>query len=305
MIRLLHASAGHTRQVWKARFVAVEQLTTIVGHLAPDLDCLTAIWILVRFGGARNAALQFVPAGQTLHNRPADEDPHIIHVDTGGGQFDHHTPGAQGVCAAELVRRSIAPDDEALARLVAQVNQIDNASAPRGSQGFFNVNALVNGYNLLFPNRPHHVAYAMLPNLDAWYEHEQRQIRLERAFARRIEFDTPWGLGIALDGDDGGSGKLAYRHGAVLYAYRNEQGWMGIAARSRSNVDLSPVYHDLQIIDHDADWYLHPGKRMLLCGTPKAPPRSLSRLTLDELVRVIQGEALFLEHSSSVADRRR
>ncbi len=283
----------------------MEQLTTIVGHLAPDLDCLTAIWILVRFGGAHNAALQFVPAGQTLHNRPADEDPHIIHVDTGGGRFDHHAPGLQGLCAAELVRRSIAPDDEALARLVEQVNQIDNASAPRGSQGFFNVNALVAGYNLLFPNRPHHVAYAMLPNLDAWYEHEQRQIRLEKAFARHVEFDTPWGLGIALDGDDGGSSKLAYRHGAVLYAYRNQQGWMGIAARSRSNVDLSPVYHDLRIVDRDADWYLHPGKRMLLCGTPKAPPRSLSRLTLDELVRVIQGEALFMECSQPVADRRR
>jgi hypothetical protein len=296
---------ARARQAWKASFVAVEQLTTIVGHLAPDLDCLTAIWILVRFGGARNVALQFVPAGQTLHNRPADEDPHIIHVDTGGGQFDHHTRDAQGLCAAELVRRSIAPDDEALARLVEQVNQIDNASAPRGSQGFFNVNALVAGYNLLFPNRPHHVAYAMLPNLDAWYEHEQRQIRLEKAFVRHVEFETPWGLGIALDGDDGGSSKLAYRHGAALYAYRNQQGWMGIAARSRSNVDLSPVYHDLRIVDRDADWYLHPGKRLLLCGTPKAPPRSLSRLTLDELVRVIQGEALFMEHPQPVADRRR
>jgi hypothetical protein len=295
----------YTRQVWKASFVAVEQLTTIVGHLAPDLDCLTAIWILVRFGGAGNAALQFVPAGQTLHNRPPDEDPRIVHVDTGGGRFDHHRPDAQGVCAAELVRRSVAPDDEALARLVEQVNQIDHASAPRGSQGFFNVNALVSGYNLLFPNRPHHVAYAMLPNLDAWYEHEQRQIRLEKAFARRVEFETPWGLGIALDGDDGGSSKLAYRHGAVLYAYRNEQGWMGIAARSRSNVDLSPVYHDLRIIDRDADWYLHPGKRMLLCGTPKAPPRSLSRLTLAELVRVIQGEALFMEHAAPVVNRRK
>lgn len=274
----------------------MEQLTTIVGHLAPDLDCLTAIWILVRFGGACDASLRFVPAGHTLDDRPPDADPQIVHVDTGGGRYDHHHIAARGVCAAELVRRHIAPEDEALERLVHQVNQIDNAVAPPASHGFFNVNALVNGYNLLFPNRPHHVAYAMLPNLDAWYEHETRQIRLEHAFARRIEFDTPWGLGIAMEGDDGGSSKLAYRHGAVLYAYRTRHGWMGIAAQSRSNVDLSLIYHDLQMVDADADWYLHPGKRMLLCGTPKAPPRAPSRLSLDELVRVIQGEAMFLEH---------
>ena len=56
----------------------MEQPTTIVGHLAPDLDCLTAIWILIRFGGAADAELRFVPAGATLDQQPADADPRII-----------------------------------------------------------------------------------------------------------------------------------------------------------------------------------------------------------------------------------
>src|SRR6185369_3779435 len=140
---------------------------------------------------------------------------------------------------------------------------------------------------------PHQVASAMLPNLDAWYEHSARQLRLEAAFARRIEFDTAWGLGIALESEDGGSSKLAYSQGAVLYAYRDRHGWMGIAAQSRSNVDLMAVYQDLQQVDQGADWYLHPNHRLLLCGSAKAPPRVPSRLTLPELVRVIQGEAIF------------
>jgi hypothetical protein len=129
----------------------------------------------------------------------------------------------------------------------------------------------------------------MLPNLDAWHAHEARQLRLEAAFAHRLEFDTPWGLGIALESEDGGSSKLAYGRGAVLYAYRDSHGWMGIAAQARSNVDLAPVYQNLQAIDQGADWYLHPNHRLLLCGTAKAPPRVPSRLTLPELVRVIQG----------------
>jgi len=271
----------------------VEQPTTIVGHLAPDLDCLTAIWILIRFGGATNADLRFVPAGATLGGLLADADPQIVHVDTGGGRYDHHQPAVRSLCAAELVRRAVAPDDAALERLVQQVGRIDNATAPAGEHGFFNISSLITGYNLLFPNHPHHVAYAMLPNLDAWYEHEARQIRLEAAFARRIEFPTLWGLGIAMESDDGGSSRLAYRHGAVLYAYRDGQGWMGVAAQARSTVNLSEIYADLRQVDSEADWYLHPSKRLLLCGTAKAPPRVPSRLTLAELVRVIQGETMF------------
>jgi hypothetical protein len=274
----------------------LEQLTTIVGHLAPDLDCLAAIWILIHFGGLANADLQFVPAGATLRDLRADSDPHIIHVDTGGGRYDHHQRRSRRLCSAELVRRAVAPNDPALERMVQQVCQIDNATAPAGEHGFFNISSLIAGYNLLFPTRPHHVAYAMFPNLEAWYEHEVRQLRLEAAFASRLEFDTPWGLGIAMESEDGGSSKLAYRHGAVLYAYRDGHGWMGVAAQSRSDVDLSPIYQDLRQVDQGADWYLHPNRRLLLCGTAKAPPRAPSRLTLADLVRVIQGEAIFYAH---------
>jgi len=279
-------------RTWKASVASLEQPTTIVGHLAPDLDCLTAIWILIRFDNAASAELEFVPAGTTWQQQPVDSNPHIIHVDTGAGRYDHHQRPSRTLCAAELVRRAIAPRDPALERMVRQVGQIDNATAPAGELGFFNINALITGYNLLFPNRPRHVAYAMLPNLDAWYEHEARQIRLEQAFARRLEFDTPWGLGIAMESEDGGSSKLAYRHGAVLYAYRDGHGWMGIAAQARSNVDLAPIYLDLQSVDQEADWYLHPNHRLLLCGSATAPPHVPSRLSLPELVRVIQGGAL-------------
>lgn len=263
----------------------------IVGHLAPDLDCLAAIWILVRFAGARAADLVFVPAGRTLDECPPDADPRIVHVDTGGGRFDHHQQADRSLSAAELVRRAVAPNDSALQRLVDQVTRIDNADLHGVRQPvFFNINDLIAGYNALYPNRPHHVAQAMMPNLDAWYEHEARQLRLERAFARRVEFHTRWGLGIAMQSDDGASSRLAYSRGAVLYAYRDGRGYMGIAAQSRSRVDLEPVYHDLKSVDATADWYLHPNHRLLLCGTPKAPPRHPSRLSLEELVAVIKGE---------------
>lgn len=263
--------------------------TVIVGHLAPDLDCLAAIWILLRFGKAGAADLQFVPAGRTLNDLPPDADPGIVHVDTGGGQFDHHHTPDPTLSAAELVRRAVVPGDEALRRMVEQVSRLDNAEAGPGRQPvFFNINDLIAGYNALYPNRPHHVARAMLPNLDAWYEHEQRQVRLERAFNKRLEFQTPWGLGIAMQSDDGASSRLAYSYGAVLYAYRDRKGYMGVAAQRRSSVDLEPVYRDLKRLDGEADWYLHPSHRLLLCGTAKAPPEHFSSLSLDDLVGVLK-----------------
>ncbi|NJN16891.1 MAG: hypothetical protein HC822_11800 [Oscillochloris sp.] len=261
----------------------------VVGHLSPDLDCLAAIWLLIRFGRAKEADLAFVPAGRTFDDQPVDSDPQIVHVDTGGGRFDHHHTDDSTLSAAELVRRELRPSDPALQRLVDHVTRIDHAEAGAGRLAtFFNINDLIAGYNALYPNRPHHVAQAMLPNLDAWYEHEQRQVRLERAFAARLEFQTRWGLGIAMQSDDGGSSRLAYSYGAVLYAYRDRRGYMGIAAQRRSSVDLTPIYSDLMQIDGAADWYLHPGRRLLLCGTPKSPPQTLSSLSLNELVEVIK-----------------
>ncbi|EFO81806.1 hypothetical protein OSCT_0383 [Oscillochloris trichoides DG-6] len=247
------------------------------------------MWIFIRFGGAKDADLVFVPAGRTLDNQPADTSPEIVHVDTGGGRFDHHHTADTTLSAAELVRREFAPNDAVLQRLVDQVTRLDHAEAYPGRQPiFFNINDLIAGYNALYPNRPHHVAQAMLANFDAWYEHEARQLRLERAFARRLEFETRWGLGIAMQSDDGASSRLAYSHGAVLYAYRDRRGYMGVAAQQRSTVDLEGVYHDLQRVDAEADWYLHPSHRLLLCGTPKAPPQHCSNLSLEELVGLLK-----------------
>lgn len=277
----------HLPTYWKASEPVAEP-PTIVGHLAPDLDCLAAIWLLLRFGGMAEARLEFVPAGATWEGRPTDADPRVVHVDTGGGRYDHHQRKAQNLCAAELVRRAVAARDVAIERMVRQVGLIDSARAPADALGFFNINALIAGYNQLYPAGPQQVAQAMLPNLDAWYAHEARQLRLEQAFAQRLEFATPWGLGIAMDSADGGSSRLAYGQGAVLYAYRDAQGWMGIAAQARSSVDLTPVYHALLALDQGADWYLHPSCRLLLCGSPKAPARTPSRLSLPELVQVIQ-----------------
>ncbi len=265
--------------------------STIVGHVYPDLDCLAAMWMLRRWGGYADAALQFVPAGTTLHNHPADADPDIIHVDTGNGRFDHHMTADTSLSAAELVRRTVAADDTVLERMVDVITLLDHARAEGGTAP--NIVDLIEGLNLLYVDQPEAVATAAFVTLDAWHAREAKHARLEAAFDNRVEFDTPWGFAIAMESPDGGSSRLAFREGAVLYIYRDGKGNVGVVARSRSAVDLSQVLRDLKRLDPDADWYLHPSKRLLVCGTPKAPPKKPSRLSLDELVGVLRGDYLF------------
>jgi hypothetical protein len=265
--------------------------TVLVGHLHPDLDCLGAMWILRRWGGLNDAALRFVPAGTTLGGVAVDSDPHIIHVDTGLGRFDHHDVADVSLSASELTRRAVASDDRILQRMVEAITRLDHARAEGGTA--LNIIDLIGGLNLLYPDTPEKVAAVVFMNLDAWYAFEQKQLSLEVAFGSRIEFDTPWGFGIAMESDDGGSSRLAFGAGAVLYVYRDGKGNMGIVARSRSTIDLTQTYHDLEHIDPDADWYLHPSKRLLVCGTLKSPPRVPSSLSLGEVVGVLRGDYLF------------
>lgn len=261
--------------------------SVIVAHLAPDLDCIAAIWIFKRFGGATDAQLRFVPAGTTLDNQPVDSDPRVVHVDTGSGRYDHHQRHVRTLSAAELVRRNVAAYDVALERIIRQVTAIDNATASE-CQGS-DLGMLANSFNVLYENDPARVVELMLPNLDAWYAHEQRQLLLTESFANRIEFHSPWGRGVAMQSVYGGSATMAYRGGAVLYAYREElHGWMGVAAQARANVDLTSLADQLAVVDAGAQWYLHPSKRLLLCGTAKAPVTRTSCLSLREIVTVIE-----------------
>ena len=52
---------------------------------------------------------------------------HTVHVDTGGGRFDHHHTNDLALSAAELVRRAVAPDD----RVLIAENTVTTVPSPR------------------------------------------------------------------------------------------------------------------------------------------------------------------------------
>ena len=75
----------------------------IIGHSSPDLDAITSVWLVKTFFPVwEEAEIAFVPAGTTLNKLPPDDNPEILHVDTGFGKFDHHQ-NSDYICAASLV----------------------------------------------------------------------------------------------------------------------------------------------------------------------------------------------------------
>ena len=258
--------------------VSIIQQPVLVGHRAPDLDCLAALWLLRRWGGYADSAVEFVAAG----SRHPDAD--AVHVDTGGGTFDHHQTSDTALSSAELVRRAVRADDWPLEQLILAVTADDHARAGDGTP--LRARDLVTGLNARYPNDPTQVLATMEANFEAWYAAATIREDQRRAFAERIEFETPWGLGVAVESTAGVASRDAYGMGAVLFAYRDQHG-MGVAAQAQSAVDLSRVYAELGRIDPQADWYLHPNRRLLLCGSPKAPPRVPSALSLDALIDLL------------------
>ena len=263
----------------------------IVSHYSPDLDSITSIWILMRFAGYDDAELQFVSAGSTLNDMAVDSDPDTIHVDTGLGMFDHHQDkqnGKNDKCAARLVADVYTPKNWSVNRIVEYVNLIDN-----GKISFeemvqpFSVVRLIRGMNICNPRDSKFIINIMLPCLDAWYESTKEEEAFYKEFENRLEFQTDWGLGIALKTDVPAAAQVAYSQGAVLFVYQGSTGALGITAAPSSNVNLSDLFENLQKLEPNANWFLHPSKKMLLCGSKKVRDINLSRLQLMDIVKLI------------------
>jgi len=137
-------------------------MKTIVTHIGPDLDAITSVWLVKTFlPGWEEAALAFVPAGNTLEGKPPDDTPEILHVDTGFGKYDHHQSDAD-TCASLLVYEEVKKEhgaDPALERLLHQVNDVDHFREvfypePTADVWDFGLVSQIDGWRLIYADDP-------------------------------------------------------------------------------------------------------------------------------------------------------
>ncbi len=247
------------------------------------------------------------------------EEADVIHTDTGLGPLDHHQINDDDVCATSRAfeyvlennesLRNDANKVEALKRIVEYAIDDDHFQQvfyenPDSSVHDFNIVSLISGIKLLYPKDDQTTLNFGMEILDSIYHYIENKVWAEREIEEKgIVFQTKWGKAIAVETLTDTVMKLSQAMGYVL-AVRKDPSAGSVRIKVRPlrrlkkiypegvfesiDIDLTPVYEKLKQMDPEATWYLHVSKRMLLNGSSKNTEMKGSKLTLSEVVEVIQ-----------------
>jgi len=242
----------------------------------------------------QSAAVDFIAAGPD-GGEMDKTDPDKVCVGVGRGQFDEHK-GDLNDCAASLVLAHVKEHDSleadvvmALQRIVDWVLLEDTGKLALMEYRDFCVPSVLRGEYDRAGKDSHAVASIGFAMLDALLHTQLNIIRLERDWEKRIEFESDFGRGIAMETSAHDADVFAYRRGFNLVVTVNvAHNYHSIRANVGSGVDLTPIYEELTRREPDAGWYFHHSKLMLICGGDLAPNVMPSRFSIDQLIELFK-----------------
>jgi len=273
----------------------------LVTHIFPDIDAITACWLLKRNDSDFDKAqIKFVPAGTTLDKQKADIDPEVIHVDTGLGRFDHHQTDER-TCASKLVleylkqEKKIGKKKEAgLNKLIELVTQIDHF------ENFFWEKPADDRYDLCLHQLFDYLKMSGRLNdrelvsqgfllLDALLFGLREKIKAEEEIKEGREFKTKWGKAVGMETKVSRVLKLGQKMGYVLVLTKDpEKGFVVIKCQPKKELNLEEAYKALSQADKQADWFFHKSKHIILNGSRHNQDVKPSRLSLNELIDILR-----------------
>lgn len=276
-------------------------MKTIVTHISVDLDAVSSAWLVRRFmPGWENANLKFVNAGETLDSKPADENPEIIHVDTGLGQFDHHQQRDMEMSAAKKVFNYLDSreylkiyEKEPLSRMVDLIAKIDNFQEihfpnPEADIYDFSIHQIITGLRPVTKDDEERCEL-MFKILDGTLQVFKNKITAEREMKKAFTFNSKWGKTFAIESQNEETIKLAQKLGYEMVIRKDPKlGFVRIKTIPSDKLDLTSVYEKLKAEDPDADWFLHISKNMLLNGSSKKSDVRPSKLTIHKLIDIVR-----------------
>ena len=274
---------------------------TIVTHVSPDFDGISAIWLLKKFHpDFADAKLAFVPAGATYNNESVDSNPNIVHVDTGYGKFDHHqtddfTCGAKLVLEWLMKEGYVKEEDKAIVRLIEVATQLDHGwdnykwSDAADDRYEFSIHNILTGWKILHPREDEKYVEWAIVDLEAIYILLQLKVRAEEQIKEGKQFKTRWGKGVAIYTENESVLDVAIKNDyAVVMRKDPNRGNIRITASNKFNVDLTKAYEAARKKDPQATWFLHASKVLLRNGSNRNPTMKASKLTIDEMVEILE-----------------
>ncbi len=270
----------------------------VVSHLSPDLDSITASWLVIRFWpGWHNAEIKLVPAGSTLNNQPPDQNPDIIHVDTGLGRFDHHQTN-KNTCATKkvflyLLKKNFLAEKhiKPLERMVEYVNLIDHfqeINFPQASNDIYEfcLHQIIIGLKSTIGDDVKLMKNVFII-LDGIFQVFKNKISAEEDLNKIFTFTSKWGKSGAIESKNEEIIKLALKSGFNIIIIKDpKKGNARIKTRPDKKIDLTPLYQKIKSIDKKGTWFLHISKNMLLNSSSKNPHFVATPLSLSQLVEI-------------------
>lgn len=289
----------------------------IVAHASPDLDAISSAWVIKRFlQGWEDAQIKYVPAGETINGKipenPIEKigEDEIIHVDTGLGPLDHHQTQSDAVCAASVtwkyIKKSFGQRNEnlreekieAVDRMIKVVTDIDHFKEvfwkdPTADHYEFNLVGILDGLKIMKPDRDDYYTQFVMEALDGILHEFENRIWAEKEIKENGKiFETRFGKGIGFETINDTVIKLAQKMGYVLVVRKDpRKGYVRIKTLPKTDkvdADLTLVHEQLKKMDPEATWFLHIGKKMLLNGTTKNPKMKPTKLSLNDIIKVLE-----------------
>lgn len=266
----------------------------LITHINPHLDDITALWLFLHFHSEfKEAEIKFISqyGNKTWDGKAVDSDPDIIHLGVGRGMFDEHR-GLPDESSTSLVwkwlgEKNLWPKEELFKKAVDKlVEQVRLEDTGHFIQGRFGLPSVISGGNIFYRDSLK-VSQMIFPTLDCLAEFLKTQVVLDRDWVKRVEFETRWGRGMALE-SPARPFDYAYQLGFTIAINLHPiKGWKSIRANSQKDIDLTSVYEKLKKIDPETDWYFHHSKRMIINGGDVAPEAKISKLSLKELIEAV------------------
>lgn len=274
----------------------------IVTHISPDSDGISAIWLLKRFHPEfRDARIEFVPAGEnTLNNEPVDSNHDVLHVDVGGGRFDHHgsdkfTSGAQLVREWLIKEGYVEKEDKALERLIKVVTEADHGwdsykwCEPASDRWEFSIHNVLSGIKGVYKGDWQKAISWTMDSLDSVYRLLQSKVKAEKEIGDGEEFKTRWGKAIAVYTGNDGVMDAAIKNGyAVVVRKDPKRGFVRITGSSKHKVDLTKAYEAIIARDKQGTWFLHASGVLLRNGSSRNPTMTPTKMELDEVMEILE-----------------
>lgn len=265
-------------------------MKTLVTHINPHLDDISAIWLFRKFFKEFNdAKFEFISASR---DSKAQESQDKIFIGTGGGKFDEHK-GDIGECATTLVwneikAQGLTPKDEfetkALEELIEWNRRIDtgmgnecemneysiqNYLRPRDGKPESSGKAVILGEQIL--NR-------LLFSLKAKYQ-------TIKDWEESIEFNSEFGRSFAVKSEVISRDFCRDKDAKLFLMYDPKRSSVQFFTPSLE-IDLEPLFLKLKQRDSKASWYLHHSHHIILCGSGSAPEFIPTSLSFEQLIEI-------------------